>query len=204
MAGPFGGGAFGGGGFGGGFANSGASDLVSSDLGIVLPQFHTIDMFSKEGGFHTSRTIASDVTSVFLPGIIVGSDSSETVRYQHRKVFLKNLSRKSVYYCKVYGFNTRNNGLVKMALEKGQNQLPLIDGSEVVSTYLNPPGLWGSYAFTEFYSNQSVLIGNNGILSAGRGQGIWLRQQCLKNISDYASDLFQIGILWSELYRGSF
>jgi hypothetical protein len=43
-----------------------------------------------------------------------------------------------------------------------------------------------------------MIIGNGGILSEGRGQGIWMRQACLKNMSDDASDHFFIGVKYSD------
>jgi hypothetical protein len=175
------------------------SDVDISDLALVLPQYHTLDMFRKEGGFHTSTKITSEVDSLFLPGIIVGSDSSEAVRYQHRKAFLKNISADKVFYCKVYGFNVKKNNVIKWALEKNITQQPVIDGSETIKDYLTAPSLFGSYSWTELQSDHAIEIGNHGILSEGRGQGIWFRQACLKNMSDIASDHFQFGIFWSEL-----
>ncbi len=175
------------------------SDLLTSDLALVLPQFHTTDMYRKEGGYHTSILITSDVDSLFLPGIIVGSDASESVRYQHRKMFVKNLSNSHRYFVKVYGFNTKNNGVIKWALEKGQDQTARINGSEAIKDYLTAPSLYGSYVFTELNSDHAILVGSSGLLRSGQAQGVWLRQGCLKNSSDIASDDFFFGILWSEL-----
>lgn len=169
----------------------------ASDLAIVLPQFHAADMYVKEGGYHSNEVINSDVDSVFLPGIIDGSDSSESVRYQHRKVFVKNLSDRHVY-CKVYGYNVKRNGIIKFALEKGPDRLPMIEGSESIKNYRTAPNLYSEYNWTECQSDQAMEIGNGGILSEGQGQGIWMRQACLKNISDDASDHWLFGLKYSD------
>ena len=170
----------------------------ASDLKLVLPLYHAPDMFQKEGGPATNQQVVSEVDSLFLPGTIVGSDSSETVRYQYRKCFVKNTGRGFIGACRVYGFNVKSNNIVKFALESHQG-FPILDGSETISNYLTQPVLSDPYQFTERFSNQGVTIGNSGILSSGRGQGIWMRQAIPRNFAADASDHFQFGLWYKVL-----
>lgn len=173
--------------------------IEPSDIDLVQPEFHAFDMFSKDGGYHTSQIVPlSDVDGLFLPGAIVGSDASEAYRDQYRKTFIKNLSEQPLYNCKVYGYNTKRNSIVKFAFEKQQNQTPLIDGSETIKDYPTQPNLFTAYSFTETDSDDAIPIGNGGILSEGKAQGIWLRMRCLKNISDDGLDTFRLGLKYTE------
>lgn len=170
-----------------------------SDVQLVYPEFHAPDIYQRVGGFHTQEPVESDVDSILLPGCIVGSDSSDSYRDQYRKIFLKNFSSSNIYQVKVYGFNVNSNAIVKFALEMGNGQYPKIDGSEVVRTYLIEPRTFGDYVWTECHSDDAMDIGNGGILLSGEAQGIWLRQRHLKNASEIASDVFRIGVQYSEI-----
>ncbi len=169
-----------------------------SDVQLVYPEFQSPDIFQKVGGFRTFRQTESEVDSIFLPGCIVGSDSSDSYRDQYRKVFLKNFSEVSLYRVKVYGYNFNSNNIVKFALEKDDNQTPKIDGSESIKTYLIEPKTFGVYDWTECHSDAAMDIGNGGILLSGEAQGIWLRQRCLKNSTEIPTDTFKLGIQYSE------
>ncbi len=169
-----------------------------SDVQLVYPESQSLDIFGKVGGFRTNRQTESEVDSVFLPGCIVGSDSSEDYRDQYRKVYLKNFSDVPIYRVKVYGFNFNSNNIVKFALEKDDSQLPKIDGSEIIKDYLTAPRTFGTYDWIERHSDTATEIGNGGILLSGEGQGIWLRQRCLKNASELPTDTFELGIQYSE------
>jgi len=178
------------------------SDVFSdfeSEIIFVLPEFHPMDMYRKVGGFHTGEEISDEVDDLFQPGIILGSDASESQTEQYRKGFIKNVSERTLTSVKVYGFNTKGNNYIKFALEKDLTQLPKLDGSEVIKDYRTKPDFFGDYNFTEITDEVSaMLIGSGGVLNPSQGQGIWFRMALLKNVSDLASDEFKLGVTWDK------
>lgn len=174
--------------------------INASDMAIVLPELQPQDVFSKVGGNSSNVDISSDVDNVFQPGVVFGSDSSDNYYYQYRKVFLKNFSTKTATRTRVYGYNVKNNNIVKFALEKDIIGNTIIDGSDLISNYRIEPGLINPYQFTEIINpSDGFLVGGDGELPPDSAQGIWLRMMILKNISDCASEQFVLGYTWSDL-----
>ena len=173
--------------------------VAASDIQIVHAEFHPVDMFRKEGGYHTSQEISDIVDSVFQPGVILESDASDIETLQYRKVFAKNLSGESIYHVKVYGFNNKTTNYVKFALERDILGNIKINGSEVIKDYKTAPRFTSDLSFTEIVDpNDALDIGNSGKLSDLDAQGIWLKMTIPRNVSDLASDEFCLGVNWTE------
>ena len=168
------------------------ADLVN--VLLTLAEFNPDDDESAVGGFHTLLEITTEVNSVFQPGFVPPTDFPTTVIDQYRKVYWRNERGNTLAGVKVYGFNVKNNNIVKFALEKDIGGTVIIQGSETIKDYLTAPGLFSDYAFTEVQSDDALLIGNTGVLGTSQGQGIWFRQKIDKNESDDASDNFRLGV----------
>lgn len=174
------------------------SDLLDTnpdDVYLSFPEFHAQDMYAKVGGFRSKRKIGTTVDSVFLPGSIVDPDSSESSRIQYRKLCLYNSEDNTFRKCKLFGYNVKNNSIIKFALEKGLNGYPLLNSSEAIKNYRTSPHLYSEYDFTEISSEGSL---NFSDLGPGDFQGVWLKQECLKDMSEDSSDHFKIGFMFSE------
>jgi hypothetical protein len=171
-----------------------------SDVVVVHTEYHPADMYRKVGGYHTSQKVSDLVDSVFQPGVIIPTDISESSTLQFRKVALKNLSSQPMYHVKVYGFNNKNANYVKFALERDILGDVIVDGSEVIKDYRTAPKFTSDTCFKEIGSEGGAEeIGNGGTLSELSGQGIWLKMEIPKNVSDIASDQFCIGAIWTEV-----
>lgn len=168
--------------------------IAPSDIVLVLPEFNSEDMFRKVGGLHTTKEVDNGVDSVFLPGTIVGDDSSDSYRYQYRKVFIKNKSGYPLYNSRVWGYNVKACNFVKFTPERDVNGVVKIDGSEAIKDYTTRPSMW-DYNFTECHSDNPLIIGN---MSDGQGIGLWLEQKIPKNSSEIPSDNFRIGFNWTD------
>lgn len=172
--------------------------LVPSDVMLVLPEYNPGDMFRKVGGFHTDSPVESDVDSLFQPGTILDSESSDTDFFQYRKVFVKNFSGKPLYGCKIWGQNVKSCNYIKFALERDILGTVILQGSEVIKDYTVAPSIYG-YSYTECGSALAQLVGNGGVMSDLCGQGVWLRLQIPKNASDIATDTFNLGFEGTEV-----
>jgi len=169
-----------------------------SKIILSIAEFNPEDAVRKVGGFHTLISITSDVDDVFQPGWRAPSDFPTDTFDQYRKVFWRNETGETLIGCKAYGFNVKSTKNVKFALEKGQNQLPKIDGSEAIQNYQITPTLFGDYHFTELLQGDAADIGNSGVLRHQEGQGIWLRQRITKTTVLDPSDEFLVGFIFSD------
>jgi len=163
---------------------------------MINAEYNSPDHENKIGGRHGYAVLgSSDVDSVFVPGMIKGSDFSDTDYYQYIKTFIynKHISDSS-YNTKIYGYNTKRNNIVKFALEKGPDSGPIINGDETVKNRTVAPSLYGSYDFTELHSDGAVSCGNSGTLVARSAQGVWLRMECNRSDTEDALDSFYIGV----------
>jgi len=176
--------------------------ILESDLALVHAEYNPVDVFSRVGGKNSRNLLASDVDAVFQPGVILGSDASDSYTYQYRKLHLLNrTATKTFGSVKIYGFNVKRNNIVKFALEKNIEDDVVIDGSDMIGNYRQTPGIVNDYSFTEVDSDAALDIGNGGILPPLSAQGIWLRMMIPKNYSDCdtGSEQFSIGYMGSDI-----
>lgn len=178
------------------------SDVISIELTrlrLVLPELHPPDHIQTVGGFRTLREIQSDVDFVFQPGVIFPSDFSDDCYFQYRKVFIYNDSNDFLKNPKIYGFNLKNNNIVRLALESNLSDLPVLDGSEVTANYLTAPSLHGLYDFVEVASDAPVTFGSevpsgDKLMPPRSAQGVWLRMRICKTDSQDPTDCFNINV----------
>lgn len=169
-----------------------------SKIILSISEFNPEDAVRKVGGFHTLVPIQSDVDDVFQPGWKPPSDFPTDTFDQFRKVFWRNETGEILLGCKVYGFNVKSSSNVKFALEKGQDQLPKINGSEAIQNYQTIPTLFGDYHFTELQQADAADAGNSGRIEHQEGQGIWLRQRMTKTTVIDPSDEFLVGFTFES------
>lgn len=145
---------------------------------LVHAEYNPPDHVNKVGGsFALEQVKGSDVIDLFMPGMIFPSDFSDTFYFQYRKVFLYNNGMGgSDGVNKVYGFNLKNNNIIKFAIEKSQDQSPRLNGDETIKNAKTSPNLFGEYAYTEVQSDEALVF-NTGSWNSGTGQGIWLRMR---------------------------
>jgi hypothetical protein len=176
-----------------------ASDTITLTESNSSGIFGTVDIdYTADVTAGNLFTNLTNVDTVFLPGIIDGTDSDVAARYQYRKVFIFNTSAYDLTNCKIWGININSNNIVKLALEKDLSQAVILNGEEVIKNYTTEPKLFGSYTFNEVAQIDALDIGNSGVLPAGSCQGIWLRQECLQGSSGFAQDSFQIGFDYDD------
>lgn len=164
--------------------------LAQTDLKLVYPQYISSLQDDREGGFPTVNQweeISTDKISVFNTAFLFGG-----TYVQYRKIFIKNTGDEAAQSVSIYGYNINSNNVVKMALERGQDQDIIYSGQEITKDNATAPNLYVSaYSFAEILDISPLSIPD---IPVGESVGIWVKLE-FSSIDAYnVSDEFVIGL----------
>ena len=164
--------------------------LSATDMLFVYPEYTSVIQDDKVGGVSTAIELTDpnvdDEIQLFNHAMLY---SGTYVQYQ--KIFIKNNGDETALNVEVYGYNRNDNGVMKMALERGQDQEIVYDGEEKIKNNITRPHLYTEYTFAEISGATPLSISN---IAEGECVGIWLKLE-FSSIDAYASkDEFMVGI----------
>jgi len=164
--------------------------LVQTDIKLMYPEYISSLQNDKEGGYPTVNEweeVATDKISAFNVALLYHG-----TYVQYRKIFIKNTGDEDALNVSIYGYNLNSNLVVKMALERGQDQDIVYDGQEITKDTATAPNLYvTSYTFQEILDISPLSIAN---IPVGESVGVWLKLEFSSIDAFNENDEFILGL----------
>lgn len=164
--------------------------LAQTDLKLMYPQYVSTLPDDREGGYPSTnewQEIETDKINLFNIAMLYSG-----TYVQYRKVFIRNDGDEPAQNVSIYGYNLNANSVVKMALERGQDQNIVYDGQEITVGTATKPNLYISdYNFQEILDISPLSLPD---IPVGESVGIWLKLEFSSIDAFNENDSFILGL----------
>lgn len=164
--------------------------IGATDIRFMYPQLRSDLQNGRVGGamdlVELSDANVDGETQLFNTAIKYGTD-----HVQYQKLFIKNVGDETATSVTLYGYNVNGTGKVTLAVECGQNQQAVVNGTESSKTNEVPPNLYVVYTFAEVAQGSPIALPN---IPSGSGIGIWLKLEFTSIGANASKDVFELGV----------